>query len=151
MKHNVHQLALVIAAAVTACGGGGGNDTANSAVGPCVVNYEEPILVITAASDAVSAAPVTEIALTDVKVNGVPLDLRVLGVTTPNVRVVGSSLQCTLPCGFATTEGAYSATLTASGYQSSSLLVSAQYQSFVGGCPAKYSGGKHVAVSLQPL
>jgi len=120
-------------------------------VGPCVVLYEEPILLITSARDSASSASIPEITLTEIKVNGALLDLRVLGAVTPSARVVGSSIQCTVPCGFATTEGAYSAILTASGYQSSVLSVAAQYQSSIGGCPSTFGGGKRVGVSLQPL
>jgi hypothetical protein len=116
-----------------------------------VVLYEEPILLIATARDGASSASIPEITLTEVKVNGALLDLRVLGATTSSARVVGNSIQCTVPCGFATIEGTYSAILTASGYQSSLLSVAAQYQSFVGGCPATYGGGRRVTLSLQPL
>jgi hypothetical protein len=134
---------------VASCGGGGASD--EQVFGPCVVNYAEPILTIASVIDATSSAVVSTVALTDIAFNGASIDLSTLLAVSANVQLAGGVLQCTVPCALATEAGTYSATVSAAGYKSTNVSVAAQYQTFAGGCPASYGGGKHISVSLQSL
>jgi len=134
---------------VASCGGSGTSD--EQVFGPCVVNYAEPILIIASVVDATSSAVVGTVALTDISFNGTSIDLSTLVAVSTNLQLAGGVLQCTVPCALATEAGTYSATVSAAGYKSTNVTVAAQYQTFVGGCPASYSGGKHISVSLQAL
>jgi len=70
-----------------------------------------------------------------------------------NVRAVGSSLECTVPCGFATQEGALSFTVSAPGFVTRSVAANGAYSSRTGngaGCPLNLAGGNRIAVALSP-
>ena len=142
-------LLLFTLSLVASCGGGGASD--EQLFGPCVVNYTEPILTIASVIDPTSSAVVGTVTLTDISFNGASIDLSTLVAVSTNVQLIGGVLQCTVPCALATEAGTYSATVSAAGYKSTNVTVAAQYQTFVGGCPASYSGGKHISISLQSL
>jgi hypothetical protein len=149
---NVIQNTLIrsLVLALVACGGGGQTD--DRVAGPCYVSYDDPVLTIASATDSMSTGPIAQLTISSISVDGIALDLRALGTPISNAQVIGNSVQCTVPCGFSTQQGTYSATISAAGYQSAALSVTASYQTVTGGgCPAIYSGGKHTSVSLQPL
>ncbi|MBI3802590.1 MAG: hypothetical protein HY282_02370 [Nitrospirae bacterium] len=118
--------------------------------GPCVVKYSEPVITLTSAVNATFSAPISDVTFTNITFNGVPADLRALTALSSNVQVVDDTLQCKVPCGFSTDEGRYEMTVLAPGYQPSILSFTAKYSSFVGGCPATFSGTQRVSVTLQP-
>ena len=124
----------------------------NRLAGPCYVGYDDPVLTIASATDGVSSAPIAQLTISNISVDGIAIDLRTVTVPISNAQVTGNSVRCTVPCGFSTQQGTYSATLSAVGYQPAALAVAASYQTVTGGgCPAIYSGGKHTSVILQPL
>ena len=149
MPYPRRPLLLSTLSLVASCGGGGASD--ERVFGPCVVNYAEPILTIASVIDATSSAAVGTVTLTDISLNGASIDPSTLVAISANVQLAGGVLQCTVPCALATEAGTYSATVSAAGYKSTDITVAAQYQTFVGGCPASYSGGKHISISLQSL
>ncbi len=64
-----------------------------------------------------SAASVPVVSLNNMTVDGVAFEALFLP-SNGNVREVGDSLECTVPCGFAVQEAAFSFTVSAPGYVS---------------------------------
>lgn len=138
--------ALFVASCLAACGGGGGN-VANA--GPCVVQYSEPVLGIAAARSASGTASASSLSLSQVSFNGTPLDLAAAAAAPASgVSVVGTTFQCSVPCGFGTQPGTYAFTASAPGFAATPVSASASYASFSGGCPASYDGGTKISVTL---
>lgn len=140
---------LMLVAGLTACGGGEPEQLA----GPCVVIATEPSFVIASVHNSVSGAPIAVVSLSGITRDGLALDLSLLPREASNVRVVGSSLECTAPCGFATLEGAFSFTVSAPGYVSRAVAASGAFSTHSGngaGCPLYLSGGNRTTVSLVP-
>lgn len=148
MRIQTIQITLSAAVVVAGCGGGG-SEQPNA--GPCVVNYTEPVVTISSAVNSSSIAPVSDVTLTNISLDGLPADLRVLAFLSSNIQVAGTTLVCKVPCSFSTTEGNYAMSVSAAGYQVAALSFVAKYSNFIGGCPATYSGSRSVSVSLQPL
>ena len=119
--------------------------------GPCVQIATDPILTIATAVDATSGAAITQLTLTDIKVNGTPVLLEFMQHLSSTAKVVGAHVECGIPCGFGESEGTYTATVTADGYNPLSLSVAARYSSSVGGCPNIVSGSTLTSVVLQSL
>ncbi len=134
-------LLLSISSTLLACGGSGSEEPT---AGP-------PLVKVVSAVDANSAADVVDIALSDILVNGVSPDLHTLSAKSSNIQLVGTTLQCKVPCSFSTLEGSYVMAVRAPGYEPAPVSFEAKYSSYSEGCPATYSGSKDVSVSLSPL
>lgn len=143
-------LALILLMfSVAGCGGG---SDAQPLSGPCVVNYLEPSLIISSVQSSTTAAPISVVSLSNITVNGAAF--------TPtsfpqgaNVRPVGGTLECTVPCGFSVDEAALTLTVSAPGYIDRPLAATGSYAIRGGngaGCPLELSGGNRIAVSLTP-
>jgi hypothetical protein len=144
--------ASVIAFAVIAgCGGGTGGEDQNTAGGPCVVLYAEPILALTSATDSATGSAISAVELSDVTVAGRQLDLQFGLSGAKNVSVAGESIICRLPCALGTSDGEYRFNVKAAGYRNQAQNILAAYSQFGGGCPASYSGATAVALRLTPL
>lgn len=142
------RLISLLSLAVAACGGGAEQSPVMDA---CLVTHTEPIVLITSATDTVSQQSLGTITLSNLQVNGMAVDLAALTATSFGVTVSGSSLQCTLPCGFSSMEGKYSFMAVAPGYQAAAVTVDAHYSTKSGGsCTLTLSGGTKVAVGLKP-
>ena len=134
---------------LAACGGGGEE---RPLAGPCVVNYLEPSLIISSVQNSMSAAAVPVVSLSNITVDGQPFNASFLP-SNGNVRVVGSALECTVPCGFAVQEAALAFTVSAPGYVARTVTGNGAYSVRAGngaGCPLDLSGGNRIAVSLTP-
>jgi len=138
-------------AVLSACGGGGGGEE-RPLYGPCFVGAAEPSLIISSVQNSVSAASVPIVSLSNITLDGMAFNLSFLPREAVNVQVVGSSLECTVPCGFAVQEGAFSFTASAPGYAVRSVAANGAYSSSTGtGCPLYLTGGTRITVSLSPL
>jgi hypothetical protein len=142
-------MVLLLVVAVMACGGGG-DEPPPPGAGPCYHSFGEPSLIISSAQNSVTAAPVSVLTLSNVTLDGTPFDATFLPTEALNVRVTGSSLECTVPCGFATHVGAISFTASAPGFTSRPVAANGAYSSFIGGCPSSETGGNRIAVLLSP-
>ena len=134
---------------LSACGGGG--EEANLA-GACFVAYAEPSLIIASVQNAVSAASVPVVSLSNITLDGMAFNSSYLPPGA-NVRPIGSTLECTLPCGFAVQEGALAFTVSAPGYVARSVAANGAYSSRTGngaGCPLYLTGGNRIADALSP-
>jgi hypothetical protein len=140
---------ILVALGMASCGG---SDDSQPLVGPCVVNYLEPSLIISSVQNSVSAAPVPIVSLSAITVDGQPFNASFLPGNF-NVRSVGNTLECTVPCGFSIQEAALSFTVSAPGYTARTVAASGAYSIHGGneaGCPLELSGGNRIAVSLTP-
>ena len=137
---------------LSSCGGDTGEQ--GGVAGPCAIFFNDPVLMISGASDSSTQSPIPEVELSAITVDGRLLDARVLALSpSKNVRQTANGLACTLPCGFSVTEGKYTMTATAVGYRPASVQLEAKYGSVVkasGGCPTTVSGPTSVALALQP-
>lgn len=133
---------------LASCGGGG--DETESVGCPAIVLAAEPSLIIASVQNAVSSAPVQTVVLSDIKRDGMSHFLGLLPREASNVRVVGNTVECTVPCGFATSEGAFTFTVAAAGYLPRQVAAQGAYSSSIGTCPPSLTGGKRISVNLQP-
>lgn len=138
---------------VTACAPSDTDD--NSAAGPCVHGYLEPVLSIETVTVDPSGANVVRVALSSFKVNGEPRDPEEWGGPsstwsnpTFNITVTDGVLYCDLPCGFGLNEGVYEFVADAPNHETKSISVNAGYASFEGGCPSYSDNGTNVNFQL---
>ena len=145
-------LPLLLAALVAGCGGGGGDDeTPPPNAGPCVDNVLEASLIIVAARDTLSAAPIPVLTLDRITVSGVPVDLATfLSNVSTNARVLGTAVECTVPCGLGVLQGAHVFAASAPGYGETMITVHGGYSTHTGGCPSTTTGGMRISILLAP-
>ncbi|MBV8659086.1 MAG: hypothetical protein JO142_14770 [Burkholderiales bacterium] len=139
---------LLLPIAIAGCGGGG---TQDPAAGPCDLRYTEPVVLVTSATDAVTNHDLGAITISGVQIYGVAANLVVVAQTSSSVSISDTNLRCTTPCGFGWTEGKYSFTAAAPGYQPATVTVDARYSSRSGDCPLVMSGGTKVAIVLKSI
>ena len=144
-----HALAALLAV-LAGCGGGGDDDPPPLA-GPCVDEIREASLIIVAARDTVSAAPIPVLTLGRLTVNGVPVDLSTfLTSVSSNARIVGSAVECTVPCGLGVLQGAHVFTASAPGHGETTITVQGGYSVHGGTCPSYSTGGMRISILLAP-
>jgi hypothetical protein len=143
-------LATAWACAITGCHRDG-------TVGPCYVRYNEPILTITAATDARTGAPLSRIIVRDFSYDdrsrselGIAFLTDHFGLTPRNVLIEGSSLRCDIVCAFGAPEGRYQLTIGATNYRDTTFTVAAKYGRGSGDCPATLFDGVRLEVQLTP-
>lgn len=140
-------ISTVALLALIACGGSDEEPT----FGACYVAAEDPAFTITSVSDARTGATIPVVTLADLSFSGTSYVPLALPGAAKNTRIVGTGLECTTPCGFTETPGAYTFTISAPGFAASSVTAVGSYSKKVGGCPLIYSGGAQVSYSLAPL
>jgi len=118
-------------------------------MGPCVHQYREPVLNFAAAADAGTGARIDFFVIREVRVDGRLQDLAWLTPESRGVEVRDDSLICHPPCGFGTSEGNYTFTVSAPGYPEQVRGYEARYRVFKGGCPSYNDGGAHVTLHLR--
>jgi len=120
-------------------------------VGACVHHYEDPILAIESVNDANSGEQISEITITDVRIDSVSQKVSSLvQESSNNVAVEDSSIVCKPPCGFGTKAGQYQFTVQASSYKDTTISKeNVAYKNFDGGCPSSNSGSTTITFELQ--
>lgn len=149
MKNGLAFLSLCFVFALTACSDGGARD--DGTAGPCVHQFDGPVLNITAASGSSSGAAIPRLALSSIKVDGQSRNAEEWddpSRPTKNISVQGGVLYCDVPCGFGTEQARYEFILDAPGFQSKITTVDARYQTFRGGCPSSSADGTQLQVQL---
>jgi hypothetical protein len=139
---------VLFALAVSSCGGSA--ESENEVAGPCSINFTEPVFVISDVRSSTTGARLSTVSIQSISLDGVAYDLSIRRPVILNAAVQGSSVQCTVSCGFAVEEGLYAFTVTADGFRAKAVEVRAQYSSFRGNCPATFSGSTAVSVMLEP-
>lgn len=119
------------------------------ALEPCVATKSKPVLEIVSARDQATGAAITALAITDVRLDGFPVDSGVLS-TNPlhNVERTMQGLTCTVPCLFGIVGGVYTFRARATGYYPTSGHVLAQYSDVPIGCPLSHGSPTHMALAL---
>jgi hypothetical protein len=116
--------------------------------GPCEHTYRDPVLAVTAATDANSGARIAPLCITAVRVGGQAQPVGYLLATAFGARAQGDTLVCDVPCGFGTSEGRYAFTASAVGYEPRAAAVDARFARFEGGCPSFNEGSTRTSVAL---
>ena len=116
--------------------------------GPCIHTFEEPILRITDARDATTNQAINTVLLTNVRVGGIWQAPALLMGKAERAAARGDTLECTVPCAFATLGGPYRFEVQSPGYFRDSVAIEAQYRSFDGGCPSSSRGSTQTSVRL---
>jgi hypothetical protein len=155
MKQTIAAMvALPLLASLAGCGGGGGSSGQKEQIAcAAVMVYAEPILTIRSAVDATTQQPIPVVTVTDLKRNGVSVNLQIelLGSNPVNVAVSGSTATCTVACAFMNEPGTLTFTAQAPGYQAKAVTVDASYASKAASCPTTYGGGTRLDLSLTPV
>jgi hypothetical protein len=125
-----------------------GAGCAELGVGACEHTYRDPVLTISAATDAESGASITPLQITAVAVGGQLQPIASLLATAFGARAVGDTIVCDVPCGFGTSESRYALTAAASGYVARDVTTEARYARFEGGCPSYNSGSTRTTITL---
>lgn len=118
--------------------------------GPCVHNYEDPILAISSIEDAESREQIPRITIDKVFIDSVRTDVSSLvRESSQNVTIQDSSILCDVPCGFGTVAGRYQFSAHASGYEDTTVTKeNVRYENFDGGCPSSNSGSTTMSFSI---
>lgn len=143
-------VALVIVPGA-ACGGGEGGT-----VGPCYVQYEEPLFTISAASDAHTGAALEQVVLTrftygDRSDLGLDFLTNHLGLQPRNVAIRNGALVCDIECAFGGPAGSYTFTFHATDYRDTTFTIdNAEFANARGDCPVVLSDGLDIELALTP-
>lgn len=121
--------------------------------GPCYHEFRDPIIRIQSATDSSSGRAILRLAVTNVSVGGQPIAPAFVAEQQPSSRItlLTDTLWCDLACGFGTMEGVWRFDLSASGYRSKTIQLSARYAEFDGGRPSFNSGSTLLRVQLRSL
>ena len=139
---NFTSILLVLSAILIGC---------QSNIGPCIHNYEDPILTIQSVYSAENGDEINIVKISDVKIDNVSRALSSFDNDVSNNIVVDDSLLiCTIPCGFGIEVGTYEISFSADGYRDSTISTTAKYNKSKGGCPSSSSDGTKRSFSLSP-
>ena len=123
------------------------------ALGPCSHSYREPILHVSRVTNAATGQPLATVFLDSLTYQGAAggevswfQDSPVIGVS-----LEGDRVRCDLACAFGSQTGVYRFRLSASGYHSKRLEVTADFGVFHGGCPSWNDEGTRITAVLLPL
>lgn len=135
---------------LTACGGGG--DNKESVVCTANVETEGPALILASVQSAATSAPIPVVILSDLMTNGLSFPAEFVSTQRSlNVRVVGKTLECTLPCGFSAATGDQSFTVSAPGYVPLKVTAQGSYAGRRGECPPTLTDAARITVKLDPV
>lgn len=116
--------------------------------GECSHTFRDPVLAILAARDSATTAPISPVGLTSFTLGGYPTEGVIFLPNSVNVRLVGDTMVCTIPCGFSNIEGHYTFRAGAPGYVPRTVSVNARYANFDGGCPSSSGGSTNASIAL---
>ncbi|WP_457353586.1 hypothetical protein [Roseateles sp. P5_D6] len=135
---------------LAACGGGG--DNTESVGCPAIVLSDGPALILASVQSAATSASIPVVILSDMTANGLSFSAELYSPTQSlNVRTVGKTLECTLPCGFSSATGEQSFTVSAPGYVPLKVTAQGSYASSRGICPPTLTDGHRITVKLEPI
>ena len=135
--------ALLLAFTVVSC------SLFESDYGPCIHNFEDPVLVIASVTSAEDDSTIEEVIISKVSIDSNLISTQDLVLEfSENIILKDSVLTCTIPCGFGTNEGLYELTFSAQGYFDLTLSTLAEYNNINGGCPSSSSGSHLLGFSL---
>jgi hypothetical protein len=118
-------------------------------VGPCVHQYLDPIIRIENVSDGKSGQEILSIKINHAQIDSMEINLQYLmNNVCFNVVLYDSALYCSTPCGFGTEDGEYILSVSSVGYRDTTISVTAQYQTFKGGCPSSSSGSTVISFEM---
>lgn len=131
-----------------------GNDE-ETIEGFCVNLYDDPLITIFSVTELSTQYNLSQVFISDIYLNGQEVDLYQLSQDNLSNFSIdaddnGNSGSCTLPCSFLEGEGDVSFVVSADGYQSKTIEMVAEYQSFEGGCPSYSSEGVELDIKLEP-
>lgn len=120
-------------------------------MGPCVHIYEDPILTIQTVTSEETGDAISPLIIDELKLDSNEIDIVfMMGGITKNLTFSDSLLICTVPCGFGTEEGTYEMTVSADGYNDSTVSTQAKYENSESGCPGSSSEGSQISFTLTP-
>ncbi|HSL71122.1 MAG TPA: hypothetical protein VK864_12830, partial [Longimicrobiales bacterium] len=121
----------------------------DGAVDPCPAGNEKPVLEIGAASNQATGASIPVIAITNITLDGAPVDTAVLRSNFRwNIARTSKGITCTVPCSFGREPGSYAFDARATGFYETTAHVVAQYSQIPSGCPAAHGKPAQVALAL---
>ena len=144
MSMKAHIIILILICVVTAC-------NSPNISGPCVHTYEDPVIHIDRVADVVTGTSISAFQITSALIDSFNLDAASLRSSVSyNAVVFNSVLICNTPCGFGTTAGTYTLSISAPNYKDTTIVIQANYTVFNGGCPSSNSGGTVFNFQLSP-
>jgi hypothetical protein len=121
----------------------------NNLVGPCVHEYKEPILNVTAVYDSINNTSVSFVTIKQLKINGHLQNTALILSNSYSVVANDSVYYCNVPFGFGTEEGTYEFIIEANGqFQKNIKIENVSYSIFKGGCPSYNDGGKRIKIII---
>jgi hypothetical protein len=121
-----------------------------TAIGPCEHNILDPLIEIEDVFDESSGQAIQEFKITAAILDSNHIQLQtLLNEVSFNTVFYDSVLYCNTPCGFAAEEGKYQLTLSASGYNDTTVVIDARFGKFDGGCPSTNSGSTTVTCKMR--
>ncbi len=129
----------------------GCDEKEDNTVGPCIHQYQDPILTIEEVRDAQTNESLESVVLTEFSIDGAAIQTEMLVAEfANNVEQKGDSLLCTIPCAFGTQAGHYEFIVLTSGYVAKAVSFDLEYEEFEGGCPSYNRGGAEEEIALEP-
>jgi hypothetical protein len=125
----------------------------DNSTGFCEHINEDPVLTITAATNAVTGDPIPTLRLKELSIAADEEFEDYFTMTEPpsyNIVREGDDYVCQVACGFGAAVGRYNFSVVVEGFQAKSLSVTADYDRFVPGCPSRSRGSTEIAVELEP-
>ena len=144
-------LGITISTILTGCGGN--SEAEQPTVGFCGESVQiGPTIEISSATDSQSFAPITDVVLSDLALNGMPMTTAVaVHPDSTGVELAGDTLLCKIPCTFGLLEGDYTMAASAPGHRMSRVSITAKHTKVTGDCVKTYSGTTPLAISLEPI
>lgn len=127
----------------------GAGSLSGCSAGPCVHTFEDEVLHLEEVRDAATGDALEEVVITELRYEG-----RAWGALSGDglTDLGDGAARCRLPCSIAAQqEGRYELDLSADGYEATTLVVDATYQTFEGGCPSSNDDGTHATAELDPF
>jgi hypothetical protein len=99
--------------------------------------------------------PISSLSLREFRLNGQPLvDLSFLigrDIPVHGEAQVGNEIRCDVACGFGALEGDYRFVVAASGYEDTTVSLTARYARLEGTCPSRSSDGVRLGITLSAV
>lgn len=125
---------------------------------PCPApTFVDPILTISSVRNTQTNDALPSVTLKDLRIGTVRIttanDIVLAGAPARNAVAEGSTIVCTLACGFGAAEGTYGFTLSRPGFVDTTVSAVAGYRSEeqnANGCPTRLANGTSVSFTMSP-